>query len=151
MDQRDSTTHGALDSVIDHLNSESRGRKNQILVGFLVGLAALLILLGLAQRFSQHPAVPPPAPAFAATATAPPAFGYLQATSNTDIATLYYRDETGAEKGIECSPDSERIRLPVGRYRVRIEDRNKGVIAHEQTIDIISDKSYYLGPDEANK
>lgn len=74
-----------------------------------------------------------PSPSASVSASA---YGRLQATSNCHYATLYYRNEKDrAWKSADCSPDSELLSLPPGRYRVRIEARaTRRIITRERIL-----------------
>ncbi len=73
--------------------------------------------------------------------------GYLQGKSGADIARLYYRDATGKENDVDCSPNTPRLPLPPGRYFVRIVGVRNAIIAHEHEIIIRRGQTQYLGPD----
>lgn len=92
--------------------------------------------------------VQPPSIESAPERSESPSFvGHLQATSNADVATLYYWNEEGNVKDADCSPDSDMIALPPGRYRVRIVGAGGRIIARDRTINILAGKTTYLGAD----
>ncbi|HET6382504.1 MAG TPA: hypothetical protein VFJ58_03855 [Armatimonadota bacterium] len=74
--------------------------------------------------------------------------GYLEATSNADVATLIVRDSSGDEERVDCSPDTSLLTLTPGRYHVRIEGVPHRVIARDRVVEIRPGKTVYLGPDQ---
>ena len=96
----------------------------------------------LAKPVTAAPVVVPPGSAEKETAA-----GHLQATSNADIATLYYRNVAGVTQSADCSPDSDDLRISAGRYMVRIEGIKGKLIARERAVFIRAGQTTYIGPD----
>jgi len=132
-------------------------RNSWILIPLFLIVASGIFLWALMHRLAPPPAVSAPASQTSITPSAAgpqpvptsPVVGFLQGTSGVPVATLYYRDDRGVEKSVDCSPSSKLIPLPPGHYHVRIEGINRR-ITHDEEVEIRPNTPTFVAPDETN-